>query len=429
MKDRIEIGSIMYGWARDLFPVNRSITGSGVRETLEYFKNIIPDIRIRSVPSGTEAFDWVVPPEWELRAGWIEREDGVRVVDFCNNNLHVVGYSESVDDWLDLDELQNHLYSLPDKPDAIPYVTSYYERRWGFCISHRERQQLTPGRYHAVIDSSLFQGELNYGELVIAGQTNEEVFLSTYICHPSMANNELSGPVVTLALANWILSLPQRRYTYRIIFIPETIGSVVYLSRNIEQLQKAVIAGFNVTCVGDDNCYSYLPSRNGKTLADKVAKHVLGSECHEYKSYNWSCRGSDERQYCAPGVDLPIATIMRSKYGEYPEYHTSLDNLDYISPEGLCGSFSILRKAIATLENNRIPTASIKGEPMLSKYSLYPTLSRAGQRTSNTRLLMDILTYSDGTMDLIDLAEKLNSTFDEVQDAVALLADKGLLNL
>jgi len=246
------IGVSMHEWVRDLFPICRSLTGEGVHSTLNYIKKLLPTLKIFSVPSGTQAFDWKVPDEWTIRDAFVLDESGARIIDFKVNNLHVVGYSEPVDLWLSLEDLQKYLYSIPEQPDAIPYITSYYKRSWGFCLSEKQRKGLLPGKYHAVIDSELSPGVLSYGELVLRGREKGEVLLSTYICHPSMANNELSGPAVAIALAQWIAGMVDRKYTYRIIFVPETIGSIVYLSRNLKHLKEHVVAGFNITCIGDD---------------------------------------------------------------------------------------------------------------------------------------------------------------------------------
>jgi len=416
----------MHGWAKDLFPISRSLTGPGVRETLKYIQNLIPELKICSVPSGTQAFDWVAPDEWTIRDAFIDDSAGNRLVDFKKNNLHVVGYSEPVDLWLTLEELKQHLHSLPNQPDAIPYVTSYYSRNWGFCLTHEQFNSLAPGQYHVVIDTDLKPGVLNYGEIILPGELDQEIFLSTYICHPSMANNELSGPVVTSAIAQWLSSLEKRRYTYRIIFIPETIGSLVYLSKNLNHLKKHVIAGFNITCVGDDRCYSYLPSRNGKTLSDKVALHVLKHTDPEFKRYTWLNRGSDERQYCAPGVDLPIATIMRSKYGEYPEYHTSLDDLSLVTPTGLEGGYNVLRKALEIIEKNVHLKSTVLGEPQLGKRGLYPTLSTK-ESGMQVRTLMNMLTYCDGQYSLLEIAELIGVPFWELEPLVDKLIDHDLL--
>jgi len=398
------VGDAIHGLARELWPIARSITGDGVRRTLEILGRELPGLRTVEVATGTQCFDWTVPDEWNIRDAYLVAPDGRRFAEFRNNNLHVVGYSTPVDETLSLDELTAHLHSLPEQPDAIPYITSYYSRRWGFCLSQRQRNALEPGEYRAVIDSTLAPGSLTYAELVIPGETRDEVFLSTYICHPSLANNELSGPTVTTYLAKWLLGLERRRYTYRIAFVPETIGSIVYLSRNLEHLKRHVVAGFNVTCVGDDRTYSYLPSRAGDTPSDRVAIHVLSHIAPDFARYSFLDRGSDERQYCSPGVDLPIASVMRTKYGEYPEYHTSLDDLSITPPAGLFGGYNALRHCLLALEHNRTYRTAMPCEPQLGKRGLYPTLSTRATKDI-VRTMMDILAYSDGEHDLLSICE------------------------
>jgi len=327
-----ETGNNMYELVKKLFPICRSITGDGVRKTLEIIKEYIP-IKLYEVPTGTKVFDWVIPKEWNIKGACLMDTANKKIIDFEKNNLHVVGYSTPVNRMVSLSTLQDHLYSLPDQPDAIPYVTSYYKERWGFCITHNDRKKLKEGEYKVFIDSELKEGSLTYGELIIPGESKKEIFISTYICHPSMANNELSGPAVATYLVKWILS-KKRKYTYRVIFIPETIGSITYLSRNLEIMKKRMIAGFNVTCVGDERTYSYLPTRAGDAYVDKVALNILNYKSPGFIKWPYLDRGSDERQYNSPGVDLPVASIMRSKYGSYPEYHTSLDNLEFVTSGG-----------------------------------------------------------------------------------------------
>lgn len=421
-------GEEMYRLVEELFPLNRSLTGEDTRHTLERLSTDLPDMVLHEVPSGTRVFDWVVPPEWNVEDAWVADESGRRVIDFQENNLHLVGYSVPVDTVLTLEELQPHLYSLPGQPDAIPYVTSYYERRWGFCLSQNARDRLEKGRYRVVVDSTLSDdGSLTYGELLLPGWEEGEVLLSTYVCHPSMANNELSGPAVTWALARWLEGLPERRWSYRVVFVPETIGALAYMSRNLEVMRARTIAGFVVTCVGDDGPYSFLASRREDTLADRAARHVLEHHAPGYRQYSYLDRGSDERQYGSPGADLPVVSVMRSKYATYPEYHTSLDDLSFVSPEGLEGSLRVYQKIIRALEGNRTYRTAVVGEPQMGRRGVYPTVG-TGSHPHDVRLMMDLLAYSDGQRDLLDIARLLDIPMAECVRAAGTLQSHGLLD-
>ena len=402
------IGNQMHNLCKELFPINRSLSGDGVRETLKILQRENPELEIHSIKSKTEVFDWTVPDEWNCKEAYIITPNGERICDYNVNNLHIVQYSTPQELELELEELQEYLYSQPELPTAIPYVTSYYKPRWGFCISHKTRKNLKPGKYKVVIKSELKKGVLNYADLVIPGESEDEIFFSTYICHPSMANNELSGPVLATFLAKYLKSLEKRRYTYRFVFAPETIGSLIYLSKHLDHLKKRVKAGFILTCVGDDKNYSYLSSRYANTLADKVARNVLKYEVGAFKEYSFLKKGSDERQYCAPGVDLPVCSVMRTKYAEFPEYHTSLDNLELITPKGLQGSFDVYTKMIDILENNFYFKTTTIGEPQLGKRGLYPSMTTNHTDYTEAFLFKNVLAYADGTNDLIDIANIIN---------------------
>ncbi len=387
--------------AGNLYPICRSITGNGIMQSLGIIKQNIP-LNIQTIPTGTKVFDWTIPQEWNIRSAWIADLCGNRVVDFNNHNLHIVNYSEPVNQYITNPDLQKHLYSLPEQPDAIPYATSYYSKSWGFCVTEHQRRAMKDKVYHVFIDSQFSDGVMPYGELVIEGNEKKEVFFSTYLCHPSMANNELSGPCVAVELARWLMQ-SRRRYTYRFVFIPETIGSLAYMSRNLAEMQRNIIAGFNLTCMGDNGPFSYLPTRCGDTLSDKAALAVLRQMYPDFRRYTFIDRGSDERQYCSPGADLPVATVARSLYGQYPEYHTSLDNLDFISEDSLGESLYVMKSIIEVIESNCAPSSVHTGEPQLSKRRMYPGIGIKTDMHSADDLL-NVLAYADGNNDLIGIS-------------------------
>ena len=421
-------GEYLHTLARELWPIPRSITGDGVRKTLSILKRELPGLVIHEVPSGTEVLDWVVPDEWSIRSAVLTDPDGKVVADFARNNLHVMGYSEPVDLEISLEDLQAHLYSIPEQPNAIPYVTSYYNRRWSFCLTQEARDKLRPGTYRARIDSEFSRGSVTYGELLIPGESADEIFVSTYVCHPSLANNELSGPMVSTGLAQWLLTLPKRHYTYRFVFVPETIGSITYIHYNLERLKANVVAGFQLTCIGDDRRYTYLASRNGNHRIDRIAKRVLRSR-ENVVHYSYLARGSDERQYCAPGVDLPVISLMRSRYADYPEYHTSLDDLEnVVTPTGIQGGLDVVRECIQVLENEPVLVANQLGEPQLGRRGLYHTVMEK-KTPEEVMLRTNVLAYSDGHHDCVDIAELLSVNTEDVSRVTRELVDHGLVEL
>ena len=407
------VGNTMFHLAERLFPICRSITGNGFRKSLEIICEILPEIVVYEVPSGTQVFDWTVPKEWNILGGWIKKKSGEIIVDFNDSNLHVVGYSVPVHKIVSREELLEHVYTIPDQPEWIPYVTSYYKERWGFCMTEKQKQTLTDDEYEVLIDSSLSDGSLTYGELVLQGETQDEILISTYLCHPSMANNELSGPCVQTELVKYLKSLPKRRYTYRFIWNPETIGSITYLSQNWESLQQHVKAAFVLSCVGDNRTYSMVCSKYADTIADRVLENVLKYHYPAYKRYSFLERGSDERQYGSAGIDLPVCGFCRSKYQEYPEYHTSADNMSLISPEGLAGAYEVMVKVVNALEHNDYYVMTCKCEPQLGKRGLYPTISRKGSNYS-VRTMQHFIAYADGRNDLIGISNILNTPIDEL---------------
>lgn len=432
-------GKFMYDLCREIYPLNRSLTGEGVRQTLAIIKREVPELELKSIPCGSEVMDWTVPKEWNCWDGYILTPDGEKIADFKERNLHVVGYSTPVDRDFTLEELQEHLYSLEDQPGVIPYVTSYYKERFGWAITHELRQSLKEGVYHGVIKSSLTDGVLDYAELIIPGDTDKEIFVTTYVCHPSMANNECSGPCVATALIKYIQSLENRRYTYRFVFAPETIGAIAYLAsesghtdedghalNNMEYMKKHVIAGFNLTCVGDDRDYSIVHTRYGDTLADKVLTNVLKYHTDgKYSDYSFLKRGSDERQYQAPGVDIPLVCFCRSKYHEFPEYHTSADDMSIVSEAGFQGTYDVMVKCFNVLEKNRKYVLTCYGEPQLGKRGLMPTIS-SKETYKATLHMKDMVAYADGTNDYFALSEIIGASLEEIIELADKLIESGL---
>lgn len=401
------LGQEIYDLADKIFPICRSITGEGVRKTLKIISDYIEQdgikLDIHEVPTGTQVFDWTVPKEWAIRSAYIEDKQGKKIIDMKDNNLHVMGYSMPIDKWVTLEELKQVVYTQPDQPEVIPYVTSYYKERYGFCMSKKQLDALEDGEYHIYVDSELSPGSLTYAELVIPGETEEELLLTSYTCHPSMANNECSGPAVLAALMRYVNSLKNRKYTYRFVLNPETIGAITYLSCNVEHLKEKLVAGIVLSCVGDDRDYSIIHSRYADTIADKSLTTILNTK-QTHSEYSFLKRGSDERQYNAPGIELPVVGFCRSKYGVYPEYHTSADNMELISPSGLQGAYETMVQWINCMEHNGKYRMTVLGEPQLGKRGLYPTISQKGSYNA-VAAMTNFIAYADGRNDLFDIAQ------------------------
>ena len=419
-------GEDAYNLAVELWPLNRSLNTVGTSQTIrKLVQGFNKNSRIYKIKSGKKVADWIVPKRWNVTKAYIETLNGKRLIDWEENNLHLLSYSIGINKVVSKEELFEHLYFDRSKPESIPYRTSYYARKWGFCIAAIDLTKFIDDSYHVVIESNFTNHPMEMGELYFKGRSNKEIVFSTYVCHPSMANNELSGPVVLHAIAKYLSSL-NPSYSYRILFMPETIGAIAFLSKNLRKLKKRVIAGFVVTCVGDSKEWSFIESRSGVTLADKIAKRVLRQSQIDYKEYSFLERGSDERQYCSPGVDLPFASITRSKYGTFPEYHSSADNLDFISPQGLGKSIELYIKIIEEFENNSIYKSHFIGEPMYSKYSLRNSTG-AGLLSGVDKKISDIVALSDGSSDTTEIANRLNLKKEYLQEQCNKLVNLGIL--
>lgn len=415
----------MHALAADLFPFCRSITGDGVRATLARMSEEVP-IEVHEVPTGTPVFDWTVPEEWNIREAWIKGPDGMEVVNFANHNLHVVGYSTAVHETMSLAELKPHLYSLPDQPELIPYRTSYYNRNWGFCLPHRQLEALGDGDYEVFIDATHGDGHLTYGELFIEGAECEEVLISCHGCHPSLANDNLAGAAVAVELARHLASEP-RRLSYRFLFIPGTIGSITWLATNEEKIPN-IRNGLVITCAGDAGPVSYKQTRDGNALIDRAMKLVFETSGDEFRIMEFHPYGYDERQFNSPGIKIPVGSLMRSQHGTFPEYHTSADNLDFIKPDRMVDTLEKATAAIEVLEHNaRYVNLKPMGEPRLGKYGLYG--GGGGQRKSDFSelALLWVLNQSDGSKDLLEIAERAGMPFRKILTAARSLEEAGLL--
>lgn len=420
-----------------LFPICRSITGPGLRETLDILSEYVPLERF-GVKTGTQVLNWTIPKEWRINEGYLVGPAGNKIVDFEDSNLHIVNYSLPVDKKLSLEELKNHLHTVPNQPEAIPYVTSYYKPRWGFCLSHNLYETLQPGQYHAYIDSELVDGKLNYGHAILAGENEQEIMISTYVDHPSMANNELSGPITAAFLYQRLSSWQRRHFTYRFVFVPETIGSIAYLDRFGKELKEKMYSGLVLTCTGGKAKLSYKLSREENSPIDNIVKHLFSKEQIEGGVRPFTpAYGSDERHYCSPGFNLPVGQMARLVYG-YPAYHTSLDTKELMTIESLYQSVNELEQILIALELdgyyvNQYPYGEIK----LDRHGLYPDINSRNARGAfkdkiirnrhELNQLLIILNYSDGLHSLREILEKFNFNILEVKHIIDILKDKRLL--
>lgn len=417
----------MLSLARALYPICRSITGDGLRQTLKLIGTEIP-LQITEVPTGTRVFDWTVPEEWNLRRATLVAPDGRLIADTRVHNLHVLNYSSPMDATLPLSELRPHLFSMRDKPDWIPYRTSYYARNWGFCLPHRVVESLAEGEYRVRIDTTLAPGSLSYGECLIQGETAEEVILSAHACHPSLANDNLSGITIAVALAKE-LSRRRNRYSYRFIFAPGTIGSICWLARNHDHVGR-IRHGLVLSCLGDAGSINYKRSRRETAEIDRVVEHVLREADEPHAISDFVPYGYDERQYCSPGFNLPVGVLMRTPNGQYPEYHTSADNLDLLKPEALEHSLNTLRKIVNTLEHNaRYLNLNPHCEPQLGKRGLYASTGGLAKPPGYEMALLWVLNYSDGEHDLLDISDRSKIPFDTIATAARMLREANLLEL
>ena len=439
MIDLIKLG-------KKLWPLNRSLTGRDNKKTLLILKKEIPSLKIKYFKSGKKIFDWKIPSEWNVKDAYVLDKNNRKIISFKKNNLHLVSYSQRINTSLKRDKFLNKTFSIKNLKNAIPYVTSYYKKNWGFCLTYNQKKEILKNytdkdKFKIIIDSNFKKkGLMHYGEIYIPGKSKEEILITTYICHPSMANNELSGPLVTLAIAKHFEEKKNLK-SIRILFIPETIGAIAYIHKNYDKLKKYVIGGYVVTCIGDDNNYSFLKTKYGNTISDKAAVMAFNKYKIKYKKYSFLKRGSDERQFNSPHVDLNLASIMRSKYGEYKEYHTSLDNFDLVTSKGLKGGFLVLKQAISYLQklkknkskknfNKKYPIAKQICEPHLSKRKLTYDISNLSNLRQNNNLrgsILNFLQYSDGTNDLKSISNYIKFSLQKTKSIYKICKKQNLV--
>jgi aminopeptidase-like protein len=421
-------GEAMHELMTELYPICRSITGEGVRQTLHILSRHIA-LKVHEVPTETPVFDWTVPKEWNIRDAYIKNARGERVIDFQKSNLHVVSYSIPVKKKISLGELRTHIFSLPDRPEWIPYRTSYYNETWGFCLSHRQLEALPEGDYEVCVDASLKDGSLTYGEYIIPGESSDEVLISCHVCHPSLCNDNLSGIAVATFLAAQLTQGTKPRYTYRFLFIPGTIGSITWLARNESHVQR-IKHGLVVTCVGDSGRFTYKKSRRGNAEIDRAAMHVIAHSGCSWTVQDFFPYGYDERQYCSPGFDLPVGCLMRSPHGSFPEYHTSADNLDFVRPKHLSESLACYLDVVEVLEHNRYyMNLNPKCEPQLGKRGLYAAIGGDSDVAKKQLAMLWVLNMSDGRHSLLDIAERAQAPFSLINSTAQVLEQHGLLQV
>jgi aminopeptidase-like protein len=422
------VGEELYKLVAELYPICRSITGDGVRRTLEIVERELGGLEVSEVPTGTQVLDWTVPREWNVRDAWVADAAGRRVIDFQASNLHLVSYSVPVRATIGLAELREHLFTLPDQPDWVPYRTSYYAERWGFCASQRLVDSLPEGDYEVCVDTTLADGHLTYGEHLVEGQTQDEVLISCHVCHPSLANDNLSGIAVASRLARLLGQGGRPRYSYRFLFIPGTIGSITWLARNQDNLGR-IRHGLVLSGVGDPGGFTYKRSRRGDTEIDRAVAQVLGRSGRDHQLVDFSPYGYDERQYCSPGFNLPVGRLGRTPFATYPQYHTSADDLDFVGPAQLQESLEVCQEIVEVLEGNRrYLNLFPKGEPQLGRRGLYGSIGGRSDAEERQMAMLWVLNLSDGDHSLLDVAERAGLPFAQVADVAAVLEEAGLLS-